>query len=59
MYMYKIKIAGAVVATNAAEWLDNQGYDWQMDISSLSVRPLYTFSFGKADQASHFALRWT
>jgi hypothetical protein len=57
--MYKIKIAGAVVATDAAEWLDIQGYDWNMDISSLSVRPLYTFSFSKADQASHFALKWT
>jgi len=56
--MYKIKIAGAVIATDAAEWLNDQGYDWHMDISSLSVRPLYVFSFNDANQASHFALKW-
>ena len=55
--MYKIKIAGAVIATDAAEWLNDQGYDWHMDISSLSVRPLYVFSFNDANQASHFALK--
>jgi hypothetical protein len=56
--MYKIKIAGAVIATDAAEWLNHQGYDWRMDISSLSVRPIYTFSFNNPSQASHFALKW-
>jgi hypothetical protein len=57
--MYKIKIAGAVAASDAAEWLNTQNYDWQMDMGSLSVRPLYVFSFNNPDHASHFALKWT
>jgi len=57
MYMYKIKIAGAVVASDAVEWLTAHDYDWQIGLLYIG-EPIYTFSFDNPDQASHFALKW-
>ena len=58
MYMYKIKIAGAVIASDAVEWLHAHDYDWQIDVQFIG-QPIYTFSFNDPEHASHFALRWT
>ena len=58
MYMYKINIAGAVIASDAVEWLNAQKYDWQIGLLNVG-EPVYTFSFNDPDHASHFALRWT
>ena len=58
MYMYKIKIAGAVIASDAVEWLHAHDYDWQIELRYIG-QPIYTFSFNDPEHASHFALRWT
>jgi hypothetical protein len=56
--MYKIKIAGAVIASDAVDWLNAQKYDWQIGLLNIG-EPIYTFSFNNPDHASHFALKWT
>jgi hypothetical protein len=56
--MYKIKITGAIAASDATEWLTAHDYDWQMGLLHIG-EPIYTFSFDNPDHASHFALRWT
>ena len=58
MFMYKIKIAGAVTATSAAEWLNKQNYPYNLELGS-SMDPVYIFGFMHESTASHFALRWT
>ena len=57
MFMYKIKIAGAVTASSAAEWLNKQSYPYNLEIDS-AMNPVYTFGFMHESTASHFALRW-
>ena len=56
--MYKIKIAGTVIASDAVDWLNAQNYDWQIGLLHIG-EPIYTFSFNNPDHASHFALKWT
>ena len=57
MYMYKITIAGTEAATQAATWLQDQDYDWQLDMDT-HIRAIYTFGFTSNAAASHFALKW-
>jgi hypothetical protein len=56
--MYKIKIAGSVTATSAAEWLNKQNYPYNLELGS-SMNPVYIFGFMHESTASHFALKWT
>jgi hypothetical protein len=59
MYMYKIKIAGAVTASSAAEWLNRQSYPYSLELDAPMTNAVYTFGFMHESTASHFALRWT
>lgn len=56
--MYKITITGADTATQAAHWLQNQDYDWHLNIADQIIRANYTFEFTESAAASHFALKW-
>jgi hypothetical protein len=56
--MYKINIAGVIVANSAVEWLHAHDYDWQIELRYIG-QPIYTFSFNDPEHASHFALKWT
>ena len=55
--MYKITIAGTDAATQAAHWLQDQDYDWQLGMDAL-MSANYTFGFTDSAAASHFALIW-
>lgn len=57
--MYKIKIAGAVVASSAAQWLNTQNYPYNLELESGSLNPVYIFGFMHESAASHFALKWS
>jgi hypothetical protein len=59
MFMYKIKIAGAVVASSAAQWLNTQNYPYNLELESGSLSPVYIFGFMHESAASHFALKWS
>jgi hypothetical protein len=56
--MYKIKIAGAVTASSAAEWLNRQSYPYSLELDAPMTNAVYTFGFMHESAASHFALRW-
>ena len=58
MYMYKINVAGTEHATNAATWLKEQSYAWDIKLESIGT-PAYVFSFDQESAAAHFALKWT
>lgn len=57
--MYKVKIAGAVVASSAAQWLNTQNYPYNLELESGSLNPVYIFGFMHESAASHFALKWS
>ena len=57
--MYKVKIAGAVVASSAAQWLNTQNYPYNLELESGSLSPVYIFGFMHESAASHFALKWS
>jgi hypothetical protein len=56
--MYKINVAGTEHATNAATWLKEQSYAWDIKLESIGT-PAYVFSFDQESAAAHFALKWT
>ena len=57
--MYKIRITGAEKASLAASWSKSHlETPWEMRLESLTVTPVYIFSFYDKTTASQFALKW-